>query len=115
MGNPKSFLSEFRKEKTVIDKRIVESPPVTKQLISWLDKEFPREPVKVNDPMMAQKLTVRRGMDIILDHLRITNDTQESGIRSQNLADHPNRLIKKSHEEVLLKGDPTRMGRLHPV
>lgn len=78
-STPRSLLDGFRKQHKPVERKLVEAPPVSLQLISWLEETFPREQVMVNDTMMQQKLVVRRGMDIILDHLRSTHDRQSKG------------------------------------
>ena len=88
-STPKSLLEGFRKQHSPVDRELLESPPVSRQLIAWLDKAFPRETDMVNDPLMSQKLTVRFGMDIILDHLRRTNGRQEAGAISVYDASNP--------------------------
>lgn len=84
-----SLLKGFRQQQKAHDRRLIESPPVSDQLIVWLEEAFPREPVKVNDELMAQKLTVRRGMDIIIDHLKVTNERQKRGIVEAYSSDNP--------------------------
>jgi len=100
---PKNLLAEFRKQKTAIDRQIIESPPISQGFIAWLHKEFPREQFKGNDPLTPQKLLIREGMEMIFRHLSFINEQQEKGVRDVHSEDKPNRLIQKHHEEELLK------------
>lgn len=66
---------------------ILKCPPVSKQLLDYLEKMFSKKAIKPTSPTMEQELVYQAGIDQIINHLRNQNARQEDEIMKKRIKD----------------------------
>ena len=78
-----SSLKDLRSAQTAdYNKALSQCPPVSKQLLAYLDKMFTRRLIKPTEPTMQQELVYQAGVDKVIEHLRSNNERQEKEVAS---------------------------------